>query len=82
YVKNAFLGSERTISRKMRELVIAAKMARQWTKDEILAAYLNTIYYGRGAYGIDAAAQAYFAKPPAQLTLAEGAVLASVIRTP
>ncbi|MEU2256283.1 transglycosylase domain-containing protein [Nocardia xishanensis] len=82
YVKNAFLGSERTLTRKMRELIIAAKMARQWSKDDILAAYLNTIYYGRGSYGIAAASKAYFDKPPAQLTLAEGAVLAALIRTP
>jgi membrane peptidoglycan carboxypeptidase len=82
YVKNAFLGSERTLTRKMRELVIAAKMARQWSKDDILTAYLNTIYYGRGAYGVAAAAKAYFDKPVPQLTLAEGAVLAAVIRTP
>ncbi len=82
YVKNAFLSSERTLSRKMRELIISAKMARQWSKDDILAAYFNTIYYGRGAYGIAAAAKAYFDKPVPQLTLAEGAVLASVVRTP
>ncbi|WP_429418682.1 transglycosylase domain-containing protein [Nocardia sp. GAS34] len=82
YVKNAFLSSQRTLSRKMRELVISAKMARQWSKDDILAAYLNTIYYGRGAYGIAAAARAYFGKAVPQLTLAEGAVLASVIRSP
>ncbi|MEC3914298.1 transglycosylase domain-containing protein [Nocardia sp. CDC160] len=82
YVKNAFLSSERTLSRKMRELIISAKMAREWSKDDILAAYLNTIYYGRGAYGIAAAAKAYFGKTPPELTLAEGAVLASVIRTP
>ncbi|MGY4098252.1 transglycosylase domain-containing protein [Nocardia sp. R16R-3T] len=82
YVKNAFLGSERTLTRKMRELIIAAKMARQWSKDDILAAYLNTIYYGRGAYGISAAAKAYFDKSVPELTLAEGAVLAAVIRTP
>lgn len=82
YVKNAFLSSERTLSRKMRELIISAKMAREWSKDEILAAYLNTIYYGRGAYGISAAARAYFGKAAPELTLAEGAVLASVIRTP
>nr|WP_084535666.1 transglycosylase domain-containing protein [Nocardia yamanashiensis] len=82
YVKNAFLSSERTLSRKMRELIISAKMAREWSKDDILAAYLNTIYYGRGAYGIQAAARAYFAKPVPELTLAEGAVLASVVRTP
>ncbi|MGV9412224.1 transglycosylase domain-containing protein [Nocardia sp. NPDC003693] len=82
YVKNAFLSSERTLSRKMRELIISAKMARQWSKDDILAAYLNTIYYGRGAYGISAAAKAYFGKPVPELTLAEGAVLAAVVRTP
>ncbi|WP_330251665.1 penicillin-binding protein [Nocardia sp. NBC_00565] len=82
YVKNAFLGSERTLTRKMRELIIAAKMARQWSKDDILAAYLNTIYYGRGSYGIAAASKAYFNKPAPELTLAEGVVLASVIRTP
>ncbi|MEU6579785.1 transglycosylase domain-containing protein [Nocardia sp. NPDC046763] len=82
YVKNAFLSSERTLSRKTRELIISAKMAREWSKDDILAAYLNTIYYGRGAYGISAAAEAYFGKPAPELTLAEGAVLASVIRTP
>ncbi|MEU1995387.1 transglycosylase domain-containing protein [Nocardia gamkensis] len=82
YVKNAFLGSERTVTRKMRELIIAAKMARQWSKDDILAAYLNTIYYGRGSYGIAAAAKVYFDKQVDQLTLAEGAVLAALIRTP
>ncbi|MGW6423395.1 transglycosylase domain-containing protein [Nocardia sp. NPDC055053] len=82
YVKNAFLSSERTVTRKMRELIIAAKMARQWSKDEILAAYLNTIYYGRGAYGMAAAAKAYFDKPVPELTPAEGAVLAAVIRSP
>ncbi|WP_171049939.1 transglycosylase domain-containing protein [Nocardia cyriacigeorgica] len=82
YVKNAFLDSERTVTRKMRELVIAAKMAREWSKDDILAAYLNTIYYGRGAYGIAAAAKAYFNKPVPELTLAEGAVLAALVRSP
>ncbi|MEU8895366.1 transglycosylase domain-containing protein [Nocardia sp. NPDC048505] len=82
YVKNAFLGSERTVSRKMRELIIAAKMSKQWSKDDILAAYLNTVYYGRGAYGIAAAARAYFGKAPAELSRAEGAVLAAVLRTP
>ncbi|WP_280397173.1 transglycosylase domain-containing protein [Nocardia carnea] len=82
YVKNAFLGSERTVSRKAHELIISAKMSREWNKDEILHAYLNTIYFGRGAYGIEAAAQAYFGKPVDQLTVAEGAVLAALIRTP
>ncbi len=82
YVKNVFLGPERTVARKLRELIISAKMARQWSKDEILTAYLNTIYFGRGAYGIAAAAMAYFGKPASQLTVPEGAVLAALIRSP
>ncbi|QBJ98665.1 penicillin-binding protein [Rhodococcus sp. ABRD24] len=82
YVKNALVGSERSLTRKMRELVISSKMAKQWSKDDILAAYLNTIYFGRGAYGIAAASNAYFGKPVEQLSVAEGAVLASVIQLP
>ncbi|MEU1958611.1 transglycosylase domain-containing protein [Nocardia sp. NPDC019375] len=82
YVKNALVGDEHSLTRKMHELVISAKMARQWSKDEILAAYLNTIYFGRGAYGIDAAAKAYFGKPVQELTVAEGAVLAATIQLP
>ncbi|WP_241383628.1 transglycosylase domain-containing protein [Rhodococcus sp. CH91] len=82
YVKNVLVGADRTLERKMRELVISTKMARQWSKDEILEAYLNTIYFGRGAYGIAAASQAYFGKPVEELTLSEGAVLAGVIQTP
>ncbi len=82
YVKNALVGDERSMTRKMHELVISAKMARQWSKEDILAAYLNTIYFGRGAYGIDAAAKAYFGKPVQELTVAEGAVLAATIQLP
>jgi len=82
YVKNALVGNSQTITRKLRELVISSKMARQSSKDDILAAYLNTIYFGRGAYGISAAAGAYFGKPVDQLTAGEGAVLASSIRSP
>ncbi|MGA9870899.1 MAG: transglycosylase domain-containing protein [Rhodococcus sp. (in: high G+C Gram-positive bacteria)] len=82
YVKNALVGSERTLTRKMRELVISSKMARQWSKDDILAAYLNTIYFGRGAYGIAAASTAYFGKPVDQLSVEEGAVLAATIQQP
>ncbi len=82
YVKNALVGDEHSLTRKMHELVISAKMARQWSKDEILAAYLNTIYFGRGAYGIDAASKAYFGKPVQELTIAEGAVLAATIQLP
>ncbi|WP_145236320.1 transglycosylase domain-containing protein [Prescottella equi] len=82
YVKNTLVGSERSVTRKMKELVISSKMAREWSKEEILAAYLNTIYFGRGAYGISAAATAYFGKSLADITVAEGAVLAAVIQSP
>ena len=82
YVKNVLVGNSRSVSRKFRELVIASKMAREWSKDDILAAYLNTIYFGRGAYGIAAASKAYFNKPVGELDAAEGAVLAAVIRSP
>ncbi len=82
YVKNVLVGADRTLTRKMKELVISSKMAREWSKDEILEAYLNTIYFGRGAYGIAAASQAYFGKPVGDLTVSEGAVLAGVIQTP
>ncbi|MFI6871200.1 transglycosylase domain-containing protein [Nocardia sp. NPDC050406] len=82
YVKNALVGNERSLSRKLRELVISVKMAQEWSKDDILTAYLNTIYFGRGAYGIDAAAKAYFGKPVQELTASEGAVLAATIQQP
>ncbi|WP_228565968.1 transglycosylase domain-containing protein [Nocardia sp. SYP-A9097] len=82
YVKNAMVGDERSLSRKLHELVISAKMARQWSKDDILTAYLNTIYFGRGAYGIDAASKAYFGKKVSELDPAEGAVLAATIQQP
>ncbi|MFD4367035.1 transglycosylase domain-containing protein [Rhodococcus sp. NPDC058521] len=82
YVKQTMVGSERTLTRKMKELVISSKMAREWSKDDILAAYLNTIYFGRGAYGIDSAAKAYFNKPVGELSVEEGAVLASSIQLP
>ncbi|MCW4354830.1 penicillin-binding protein [Hoyosella sp. YIM 151337] len=82
YVKNALVGADRTLVRKMRELVISTKMSREWSKDDILVAYLNTIYYGRNAYGIASAAQAYFGKPVNELTPEEGAVLAATIQQP
>ncbi|MGC0366648.1 membrane peptidoglycan carboxypeptidase [Rhodococcus sp. 27YEA15] len=82
YVKNVLVGDARSLTRKLRELVISAKMAREWSKDDILAAYLNTIYFGRGAYGIAAASNAYFDKPVGDLNVAEGAVLAAVIQSP
>jgi membrane peptidoglycan carboxypeptidase len=82
YAKNAYLSSERTYTRKFKEFFIAVKLARRDNKDKILQDYLNTIYFGRGAYGIQTAAQTYFGKDAKDLTVAEGAVLASVIRSP
>ncbi len=82
FVKNYFLTQDRTIDRKLREMVIAIKIDRDQSKEQILEGYLNTIYYGRGAYGIQTAAKAYFGKDVGQLSVAEGAVLASVINAP
>jgi penicillin-binding protein 1A len=82
YIKNAYLGQERTFSRKIKEAMLAIKIERQLTKNQILERYLNTIYFGRGAYGIQAAAEAYFQRPVQQLDLAEAAFLAGAIRGP
>ena len=82
YAKNAYLSQERTYTRKLKEFFIAVKLDRRDDKDKILADYLNTIYFGRGAYGIETAAQTYFDKSAKDLTVEEGAVLASVIRSP
>ncbi|NUO90418.1 MAG: penicillin-binding protein, partial [Dermatophilaceae bacterium] len=82
YVKNYFLTQDRTLSRKAREILIAVKIDGQLSKAEILEKYLNTIYYGRGAYGIQSAAKAYFGKDVGKLTVSEGAVLASVLNAP
>ncbi|WP_353951810.1 transglycosylase domain-containing protein [Knoellia sp. S7-12] len=82
YVKNYFLSQDRTLSRKAREILISVKIDGQQSKDEILENYFNTIYYGRGAYGIQTASKAYFGKDVSKLTAAEGAFLASAIRGP
>jgi membrane peptidoglycan carboxypeptidase len=82
YVKNYFLTQDQTLSRKGREIIISIKIAKQQSKDTILENYLNTIYYGRGAYGIQTAAKAYFNKDVSKLSASEGAFLASVIRGP
>ncbi len=82
YVKNTFLTHDRTLNRKLREVVLAVKADHKYSKDQILEFYLNTIYYGRGAYGIDAAAHTYFGVPVRKLTPEQGAVLASVIKAP
>ena len=82
YAKTAFLTPERTIKRKLKELVISIKLENTLSKDQILENYLNTIYFGRGAYGVEAAARQYFGRDVDQLTLSQCAVLASVLRSP
>ena len=84
YVKNAYARNERTIGRKVREAALAWQLERSpgWTKDRILTAYLNTIYFGNGAYGIQRAAQTYFDKTAKELTLPEAAMLAGIPADP
>jgi penicillin-binding protein 1A len=80
--KNLFLTQERTVTRKLQEAVLALWLEHKFKKDEILELYLNRVYFGSGAYGIESAAQRYFNKPAKQLTLAEAAVLAGLVRSP
>ncbi|MFG2752553.1 transglycosylase domain-containing protein [Streptomyces xanthophaeus] len=82
YVKNYYLGQEQTIKRKAKEFFIAIKLGREKSKDYILEGYLNTSYFGRNAYGIQAAAQAYYGKDVGKLTTAEGAYLATLLNSP
>jgi penicillin-binding protein 1A len=82
YVKNQFVGSDRTLVRKLKEAVIAVKLERKYDKRTILEKYLNTVYFGRGAYGMQAAAKTYFDKDVGGLDLKESAYLAGLIRTP
>ena len=82
YAKTAFLTPNRDIKRKIKELIIAIKLENQFSKDQILENYLNTIYFGRGAYGVETGAQLYFGRSANQLTLEQSAVLASILRSP
>ncbi|MEF3112887.1 transglycosylase domain-containing protein [Streptomyces chrestomyceticus] len=82
YVKNYYLSQEQTVSRKLQEIVISLKVDNKLGKDEILAGYMNTSYYGRGAYGIQAAAQAYYGVDVDKLTVSQGAYLASLLQAP
>ena len=82
YVKNFYLTPDRSLTRKGKEIIISVKIDQQQSKEEILQNYLNTIYYGRGAYGIKTASLAYFGKDQSQLNVAEGAVLAAVLNAP
>ena len=82
YAKTAFLTPQRSIQRKIKELVIAMKLESQFSKDQILENYLNTIYFGRGSYGVSTAAQVYFNRNVSQLDVSQAAVIASVLRSP
>jgi membrane peptidoglycan carboxypeptidase len=83
YARNAYENlNDDTYARKVKEAILASKLNDRYTKSEIMEHYLNVIYFGRGAYGIEAAAQTYFGKRAKQLTVAEGAVLAGLIKQP
>jgi membrane peptidoglycan carboxypeptidase len=81
-VKQLYLTSVRSINRKVREAVLADRLEQQYSKDQILQAYLNTIYLGSGAYGVEAAAETYFGEPASRLNLAQSALLAGMIQNP
>jgi penicillin-binding protein 1A len=82
YVKNVYLSQERTITRKLKEASLAVKVERELPKEEILLRYLNVIYFGRGAYGVEAAARTYFGVHVEDLNLPQAAYLAGLIRAP
>jgi membrane peptidoglycan carboxypeptidase len=82
YVKNAYLSDSQTLTRKLKELMIAVKLTRDYSKDQILEFYLNTVYFGRNTYGIEAAAEAFFGEHVEELTVAQGALLAGMLRAP
>jgi penicillin-binding protein 1A len=80
--KNLFLTQERTVSRKIQEAILAFWLERRYSKDQILELYLNRVYFGAGAYGVEAAAQKYFGKSARFVTLSEAAVLAGLMKSP
>nr|MDD6336459.1 PBP1A family penicillin-binding protein [bacterium] len=81
-VKNSLLSTEKTYTRKLKEAILALMLERQYSKDDILSMYLNSSYFGRRAYGIEAAARAWFSKPASELTLSEGAMLVGILPAP
>ncbi|MEU6120924.1 transglycosylase domain-containing protein [Streptomyces sp. NPDC047123] len=82
YVKNYYLGQEQTVTRKVKEFFISIKLDREVSKDDILEGYLNTSYFGRNAYGVQAAAQAYYGEDVQDLSTAQGAYLATLLNSP
>lgn len=81
-IKNAFLTDEQTVDRKLREATLAYQLEKQWSKDKILTEYLNIIYFGEGAYGVEAASRAYFGVHTADLTLDQAALIAGLPQAP
>src|SRR5665647_1198643 len=82
YVKNVYFSPEKTLRRKINEALVAIQIERNYTKDKILEMYLNTVYFGSGAYGIEKAAQTYFGIPAEQLDVPQAALLAGLVRAP
>jgi 1A family penicillin-binding protein len=80
--RNLFLTQEKTVSRKLSEIDLARELEKAYSKNEILALYLNTVYFGHGTYGIWAASQEYFSKPPDQLSITESATLIGLLQSP
>jgi penicillin-binding protein 1A len=81
-VRNLYTGQEKTFNRKLKEACLAIKLSRKWSKPRILDEYLNTVYYGNHAYGVEAAAQTYFSRHAKQLTLLQAALLAGLPQAP
>ena len=81
-VRNLYISRERTFQRKVKEVCLAFKLSRQWSKDRILAAWMNQVYFGNHAYGVEAAAQTYFSKHAKDLTLMQAALLAGLPQAP
>ena len=82
YVKNVYTGSERTFGRKIKEALLAVKLEHEYSKNQILEKYLNTVYFGHGAYGVQAAAKTYWGEDAKNLTLLQDATLAGAINAP
>jgi penicillin-binding protein 1A len=82
FIKNAFTGQQRSFGRKLKEAALAWQLEQQWPKDRILTAYLNTIYFGNGAYGIEQAAEVYFGEHASALSLSQAALIAGITADP
>ncbi len=81
-VRNLYISREQTVQRKVKEACLATKLDRAWTKQRILTTYLNQVYYGNRAYGIEAASRTYFSKPASELTLSQATLLAGLTQAP